>query len=91
MPKAILLGGPDHGKVVDNVTKFPVLTPKRDIYDNTPNSTVGTNAYFERRVIICDRETKLGVHSALTDGSEYAALLFTTLVKEFYHDIFWRR
>jgi hypothetical protein len=92
MARAILLGGPDHGKMIDDVKSFPVLTPEplRNQDITTPGASFKTNTYFERRIIVCDRETKIGVYSDLVDGRQYGALLFTTLVKEVYHELFWR-
>lgn len=92
--RALLLGGPEHGRIED-VTRWPVRVLEKTSIDieniYSYRDEMKAEMYHERKLQVFDRGTTVGVHSNLTNPQEYSALIFTTLIKEFYQELFWRR
>lgn len=93
--RVILLGGPLHGQI-EEVTGWPIKTLARtnisvDKYRSYTDDTLVQTSYSDRKIAFFNKTTVIGLHETIKDNSFLDTLLFSTFIKESYHDLFRNR
>lgn len=94
LSRAILLGGPEHGQVYENHSRWPIMALESvkvslDLAGfRHGEEELKKHIYHERTIKCFNKYTKVGVHSDLTTSSFFDSLMFTTFIKESYQDLF---